>query len=100
MLKVIALAASVVLLTVPTVLAGEGTERCGEKVTWKGVWCIVSLNDAKAHCTLAAKYENRVKHAEVDGDLDAAQMYRNRAAYQAAECKRFLELHAVKYPTK
>jgi hypothetical protein len=100
MLKVIALAASVVLLTAPTASASEVIEKCGEKITWKGVWCALNHGDAKSHCIKAERYEKRIKHAEVDGNLNLVQYYRNLAAFEAAECKRLLELHAVEYSKK
>lgn len=98
MLKVIALAAAIAVLNIPTASAGEGTEKCGTKVTWRGVKCILWYNDAKANCITAEKFERYAKHADLDGDLNGAQKYRNIAAFRASECKRLLELHEVEYP--
>lgn len=98
MLKGIALAAAVVLLNTATVSAGEANEHCSQKVTWKSIKCAYKYIDAQTYCTLAKAYENKIKHAEVDGDLNMAQYYRNQAVYQAAECKRRMELHAIEYP--
>lgn len=86
------------ILAATPATASDVDERCGTKLTWKAIRCAMAYGDAETRRRRAAKYENWAKHADLDGDENLAQYYRNRAAFTAAESERLQKVFETKYP--
>jgi len=86
------------ILAASPAMASDVDERCGTKITWKAIKCATVAGWADGAEKKAAKYENLAKHAELDGDQNLVQFYRNRAAFNAAEGQRLRKYFEEKYP--
>lgn len=100
MLKQVVVAASILISMHSVAQAGEATELCGQKITWRRIKCTLALGSANGTLDRAQRYESYAKHAEVDNDLDRAQKWRNRAEFNKAEGKRLKEKVYRKYGKK
>jgi len=99
MLKITAIALAMLIIPAPAT-AGEINEKCGTELTWRGVKCAWQFGSVTANEERAQKYERYAKYADIDGDANRAQKWRNRAAFAKAEAARLRAEHDRKYPKK